>query len=76
MNQALIHDLATGRFIQQREDALFLGPPGTGKSHLAQPIGHAAIQQGYRVWYREAHQLLEDPAEANLAGTRKALWSS
>ena len=64
MNRALIHDLATGRFIQQREDALFLGPPGTGKSHLAQAIGHAAIQQGYRVWYREAHLLLEDLADA------------
>jgi DNA replication protein DnaC len=73
MNRALIHDLATGRFIQQREDALFLGPPGTGKSHLAQAIGHAAIQQGYRVWYREAHLLLEDLADATLAGTRKAL---
>ena len=73
MNRALIHDLATGRFIQQREDALFLGPPGTGKSHLAQAIGRAAIQQGYRVWYREAHQLLEDLADATLADTKKTL---
>ena len=73
MNRALIHDLATGRFIQQREDVLLLGPPGTGKSHLAQAIGRAAIQQGYRVWYREAHTLLEDLADATLAGTRKAL---
>ena len=55
MNRALIHELATGRFIAQREDALFLGPPGTGKSHLAQAIGRAVIQQGYRVRYREAH---------------------
>ena len=54
MNRALIHELATGRFIAQREDALFLGPPGTGKSHLAQAIGRAVIQQGYRVTYREA----------------------
>jgi len=46
MNRALIHDLATGRFIAQREDALFLGPPGTGKSHLAQTIGRAVIQAG------------------------------
>jgi DNA replication protein DnaC len=46
MNRALVFDLATARFIQQREDALFLGPPGTGKSHLAQAIGRAAIQQG------------------------------
>ena len=44
MNRALIHELATGRFIPQREDGLFLGPPGAGKSHLAQAIGHAAIQ--------------------------------
>ena len=55
MNRALIHELATGRFIAQREDALFLGPPGTGKSHLAQAIGRAVIQQGYRVLYRETH---------------------
>jgi len=71
MNRALIHDLATARFVGQREDALFLGPPGTGKSHLAQAIGHAAIQQGYRVVYREAHALMEDIADATLDGTRK-----
>ena len=49
------------------------GPPGTGKSHLAQAIGRAAIQQGYRVLYRETHLLLEDLADATLAGTKKAL---
>jgi len=73
MNRALIYELATARFIGQREDALFLGPPGTGKSHLAQAIGHAAIQQGYRVVYREAHTLMEDFADATLDGTRKAM---
>jgi DNA replication protein DnaC len=71
MNRALIHELATGRFIAHREDALFLGPPGTGKSHLAQAIGRAVIQQGYRVIYREAHTLLEELADATLDGTRK-----
>ena len=71
MNRALIYELATARFIAQREDVLFLGPPGTGKSHLAQAIGRAAILQGYRVVYREAHTLLEELAEATLAGTRK-----
>ena len=73
MNRALIHELATARFIAQREDALFLGPPGTGKSHLAQAIGRAAIQQGYRVTYREAHTLIEAIADATLDGTRKDL---
>jgi DNA replication protein DnaC len=53
MNRSLVFDLATGAFIGLHEDALFLGPPGTGKSHLAQAIGQAAIQQGYRVLYRE-----------------------
>jgi DNA replication protein DnaC len=71
MNRALIYELATARFIAQREDVLLLGPPGTGKSHLAQAIGRAAIQQGYRVIYREAHTLLEERADATLAGTRK-----
>ncbi len=71
MNRALIYDLATARFVAQREDVLFLGPPGTGKSHLAQAIGRAAIQQGYRVVYREAHTLIEEIADATLDGTRK-----
>jgi len=73
MNRALVHELATARFVGQREDALFLGPPGSGKSHLAQAIGRAAIQQGYRVGYREAHALIEAIADATLDGTRKAL---
>jgi DNA replication protein DnaC len=71
MNRALVYDLATARFIAQREDVLLLGPPGTGKSHLAQAIGRSAIQQGYRVIYREAHTLLEELADATLDGTRK-----
>ena len=45
--------------------------PGSGKSHIAQAIGHAVIQQGYRVLYREAHKLLEELADATLDGKRK-----
>lgn len=71
INRSLVFDLATGAFIARREDALFLGPGGTGKSHLAQAIGQAAIQQGYRVLYRETHILLEELAEAVIDGTRK-----
>ena len=71
MNRSLVFDLATCAFIERREDALFLGPGGTGKSHLAQAIGQSAIQQGYRVLYRETHVLLDDLAEAVADGTRK-----
>ena len=48
MNRSLVFDLATANWVGKREDALFLGPPGSGKSHCAQAIGHAVIQQGYR----------------------------
>jgi DNA replication protein DnaC len=71
LDRARLFELATGRFIAAHEDALFLGPPGTGKSHLAQAIGHAAIQQGYRVRYTEAHGLLDELAEASIDGTRR-----
>ena len=71
INRALVFELATARFVAQREDVLLIGQPGTGKSHLAQAIGRAAIQQGYRVLYRETHAFLDELAEATLAETRK-----
>ena len=54
----------------------FSGPGGTGKSHLAQGIGHAAILQGHKVIYRETHILLEELAESTLDGTRKQYMES
>jgi DNA replication protein DnaC len=71
INRSLVFDLATGAFVQKREDALFLGPGGTGKSHLAQAIGQAVILQGYKVLYRETHVLLDELADAVTDGTRK-----
>ena len=71
MNRNLVFDLATAGWVQRSEDCLFQGPPGSGKSHLAQAIGHAVIQQGYRVLYREAHILLEEQADTTPDGKRK-----
>jgi DNA replication protein DnaC len=71
MDRSLLFELATGRFVTQHEDGLFLGPPGTGKSHLGQAVGYSVIQQGHRVRYREAHVLLEELADATLEGRRK-----
>lgn len=70
MNRRLVFELATTRFVAQAEDALFLGPPGTGKSHLAQAIGHAAILQGWAVAYREAHVLIEEIDDATIDSER------
>lgn len=76
LNRSMVFDLATGAFIDRREDALFLGPGGTGKSHLAQAIGQAAILQGHKVLYRQTHILLEEVGEATLEGKRKQYMES
>jgi DNA replication protein DnaC len=76
MNRSLVFDLASAAFVDRREDALFLGPGGAGKSPLAQAIGHAAILQGHKVLYRETHLLLEELADATLDGTRKQYMES
>ena len=38
IDRGLVFDLATGTFLSKREDALFLGPGGNGKSHLSRAI--------------------------------------
>ena len=70
LDQALIFELASGRFIEQHEDVLLLGNAGVGKSHIAQAIGMAAIHAGFGVLYREAHVLFEDLLLANAIGER------
>jgi DNA replication protein DnaC len=55
-----IFELATGRFIHEAKDLLLIGPPGTGKSHLAQAIGIQAIRIGFDVYYRSIFDLVQD----------------
>ena len=71
MNRKLVFEMASCRFVAQREDALLLGPPGTGKSHIAQALGLAAAHQGFHVLYKEAHVLAEELGDATLDGTRR-----
>ncbi len=48
LNRTLINELAAGRYLSERAPVLIVGPSGTGKSHLAQALGHCAIRQGHR----------------------------
>lgn len=56
--KTLLADLALCRFIDHAENLLFVGPTGTGKSHLAQALGYEAIKKGHRVLFRPTHHLL------------------
>lgn len=68
-----ILELATLKFVDAREDVLFIGPPGTGKSHAAKALATLAVNRGYKVLYREAHQLIEDITEARELGQIRKL---
>ncbi len=66
-----IFELVTIKFVQNGEDALLIGSPGTGKSYIAKTVAHAAIYACYRVVYREAHIFFEDIFEAIQTKKRK-----
>ena len=58
LNRSLVHDLATGRYLQEKAPVLIVGPCGTGKSHIAQALGHAAARKGYEVLFTPVGKLL------------------
>jgi DNA replication protein DnaC len=58
LNRALIYDLATCSFIEEKSNVLIVGPSGVGKSHLAQALGHTACRRGYDVLYMSMTKML------------------
>jgi len=58
INRTQILDLASCRFIEEKVSVLIVGPCGTGKSHIAQALGHCAIRAGYDVLFTTASKML------------------
>ena len=55
-----VFDLAAGEFLRRHRDVLLVGPPGTGKSHIAQAVGGHLIRSGYTVFYRSIFDVVRD----------------
>jgi DNA replication protein DnaC len=60
INRQQIYELGTCRFIREAKDVLWLGPPGVGKSFLAQALGYQAIKSGFLVYYRSVFDVVRD----------------
>jgi DNA replication protein DnaC len=55
-----IFNMAAGDFVRKHYDAIFIGPPGVGKSHLVQSLGRQLIRDGFTVYYRSIFDCVRD----------------
>lgn len=57
IDRRLIEELATGRYLYEGRNVIFLGPPGVGKTHLAIGLGVGAAEMGHRVYFTSAIEM-------------------
>ena len=69
IDEKLLRELATCGFLREPANVLLAGPCGTGKSHLAQALGHAAVRAGYDVLFTHHQQVLGSLHAARAVGT-------
>ena len=69
LNRSLVQDLASGRYLSEKVAILIAGPCGTGKSHLAQALGHCAVRQGHDVVFTTQTQLVGSLHAARAIGS-------
>jgi DNA replication protein DnaC len=68
VDKAMVHELATLRFLEDATNVLLIGPPGVGKTMLAVALGRASIEAGYRTYYTTAADLAARCHRAALEG--------
>ena len=77
LNKALVLELSRGSYIDKRENIIFIGSYGTGKTHLAISLGVNACREGKRVRFYTAagliNELLEAQAQLRLGKLEAAL---
>ena len=64
INRTLVNELMRGEYLDAHENILFMGNPGTGKTHIATALGHAACAQGKRVRFFSVTGLVNQLLEA------------
>ena len=64
IDERKVRELASLRFLERHENAVFLGPPGVGKTHLAVSLGMEAIRGGFSVYFVSLPDLLERLVQA------------
>ncbi|NCC71653.1 AAA family ATPase [bacterium] len=69
LNKAQILDLASCSFIEKKENIIFMGNPGTGKTHLSEAIAQKALLKGYTVLFTNTHQLIDELQQSKADGT-------
>src|SRR3954451_5843807 len=69
LKREVIAHLGTLDFVAARENVIFLGPPGTGKTHLSVGLGIRACQAGHRVAFATAAAWVDRLANAHAIGT-------
>jgi len=69
INQGQVLDLATCRFLEEKAPVLIVGPCGTGKSHLAQALGHMAVRRGHDTLFTTHCKLLNQLSAARAVGS-------
>lgn len=76
INRKAINDFATCSFIKEKGNLVFIGNPGTGKTHLSVAIGIKALLKGYKVLFTSVSEMLQNlnAAKADNSYYQKINW--